>query len=83
MTEMVRLENSKPPALLFENIPDHPPKSRLLTGMYNTSREKAGFNARLIFEAVRPFEWKDKFPLVVERDPEVEQSVRANWKELL
>jgi UbiD family decarboxylase len=45
-------------------------------------REQAGFNSRLIFEAVRPFEWKDKFPPVVERDPEVEQKVRTRWKEL-
>src|SRR5262245_7437689 len=45
-------------------------------------REKAGFNSRLVFEAVRPFEWKDKFPAVVERDPEVEQRVRAKWKEI-
>jgi len=25
------------------------------------SRERAGFNSRLVFEAVRPYEWKDRF----------------------
>jgi UbiD family decarboxylase len=45
-------------------------------------RERAGFNSRLVFEAVRPYEWKDRFPPVVERDREIEQRVRQKWKEL-
>ena len=44
--------------------------------------ERKGFNSRLVFEAVRPFEWKDKFPPVVERDPQVERRVRDKWKAL-
>jgi len=41
MTEIVRQENSKPPALLFENIQDYPLTSRLITGIYNTARRLA------------------------------------------
>jgi len=45
-------------------------------------RDRVGFNSRLVFEVVRPYEWEDKFPPVVERDPEVEEKVRRKWKEL-
>ena len=41
MVEMVRAQHSKPPALLFENIPDYPANARLLAGMYNTARRLA------------------------------------------
>src|SRR5262245_64557509 len=41
MVELVRADNPKPPALLFENIPGYPRNARLLAGMYNTARRLA------------------------------------------
>lgn len=40
---------------------------------------KKGYNSRLIIDATRPFEWKDRFPEAIGPAPEEKRWVRENW----
>ncbi len=42
-----------------------------------------GFNSRAIIDACRPYEWKDKFPAVVESPPELMKMVKKRWGHIL
>lgn len=42
-----------------------------------------GFNSRLIFDTTRPWEWRDKFPPVVEPSLETRQAVAKKWGDLI
>ena len=42
---------------------------------------KEFFNSRAILDATRPFEWRDKFPIVSESSPEIREKFRAKWAE--
>lgn len=42
-----------------------------------------GFNSRLLIDACRPFDWKDKFPPAIGPSPEVKQATRDKWGYLL
>jgi 4-hydroxy-3-polyprenylbenzoate decarboxylase len=42
-----------------------------------------GFNSRCIIDACRPYEWKDKFPPVVEAPEELMKSVKKRWGSIL
>ena len=44
---------------------------------------KKGFNSRLIIDATRPWEWRDKFPDAIGPDPEEKRWVRDNWDWIL
>jgi UbiD family decarboxylase len=46
-------------------------------------RERKGFSSRMIVDACRPFEWRDKFPPAAHISPERQQAVIAKWKEQL
>ncbi len=41
------------------------------------------FNSRLLFDATRPWEWKDRFPPVVEPSKETREAVAREWGELI
>jgi 4-hydroxy-3-polyprenylbenzoate decarboxylase len=41
------------------------------------------FNSRLIFDATRPWEWRDKFPPVVEPSIETRRAVAEKWSGLI
>lgn len=45
--------------------------------------DKKGFNSRLIFDATRPWEWRDKFPPVVEPSLETRMAVAKKWGGLI
>jgi UbiD family decarboxylase len=45
--------------------------------------DKKGFNSRLIIDACRPWEWRDKFPLPIGPSPEVKRETREKWGYLL
>lgn len=40
---------------------------------------KKGFNSRLIIDATRPWEWRDKFPQAIGPNPEEKRAVRDAW----
>ncbi len=44
---------------------------------------KKGFNSRLIIDATRPYEWKDKFPPAIGPTPEEKRITRDRWGWLL
>jgi 4-hydroxy-3-polyprenylbenzoate decarboxylase len=46
-------------------------------------RERKGFSSRMIIDACRPFEWRDKFPPAAEISPERQQAVLEKWKKEL
>lgn len=41
--------------------------------------DQKGFNSRLIIDACRPFEWRDKFPPVSNLTPEQQKVARERW----
>jgi UbiD family decarboxylase len=41
------------------------------------------YNSRLLFDATRPFEWRDKFPPVVEPSLETRRAVADQWSSLI
>ena len=45
--------------------------------------DKKGFNSRLIIDACRPWEWRDKFPPAIGPSPEVKRATREKWGYLL
>lgn len=45
--------------------------------------EDKGFNSRLIIDACRPWEWRDKFPPAIGPSPEVKRETREKWGYLL
>ncbi|HEX9077628.1 MAG TPA: UbiD family decarboxylase [Anaerolineae bacterium] len=45
--------------------------------------DKKGFNSRLIIDACRPWEWRDKFPPAIGPSPEVKRQTREKWGYLL
>ncbi len=45
--------------------------------------DEKGHNSRLIFDATRPFEWRDKFPAVSNLTPEQQKIARERWSWLL
>jgi 4-hydroxy-3-polyprenylbenzoate decarboxylase len=40
---------------------------------------KKGFNSRLIIDATRPWEWRDRFPPAIGPDPETKRETRRKW----
>ena len=46
-------------------------------------KERKGFSSRMIIDACRPFEWRDKFPSAAHISPERQQAVIAKWKKQL
>ena len=44
---------------------------------------KKGFNSRMIIEAVRPWEWRDKFPATSAITPETRNEYSFKWQRLL
>jgi len=38
---------------------------------------------RMIIDAARPYEWRDRFPEVVASSPELKQRVLSRWSEML
>ena len=45
------------------------------------ARQK-GLNSRALIDACRPYEWKDRFPPVVQTSPELEKIVYEKWPEI-
>ena len=45
--------------------------------------DNKSFNSRMIFDATRPWEWRDKFPPVVEPSLETRQAVAKKWGGLI
>ncbi len=45
--------------------------------------DKKGFNSRLIIDACRPWEWRDKFPPAIGPSPQVKRETRERWGYLL
>ncbi|HWO42311.1 MAG TPA: UbiD family decarboxylase [Candidatus Eisenbacteria bacterium] len=46
-------------------------------------RDEKGFNSRAIIDATRPYEWRDKFPVVSGHSPELKAQVRQKWADLI
>ncbi|MCL5958945.1 MAG: UbiD family decarboxylase, partial [Chloroflexi bacterium] len=42
-----------------------------------------GFNSRLIIDATRPYEWRDRFPTAIGPSPEYKRETRQKWGYLL
>jgi 4-hydroxy-3-polyprenylbenzoate decarboxylase len=45
--------------------------------------DEKGLNSRLLIDATRPWEWRDKFPETIGPEPEVKRETRARWGHLL
>ena len=45
--------------------------------------ERKGFNSRAIIDATRPFEWKDRFPVVSGVGAETRKRVEEKWRDLI
>jgi len=45
--------------------------------------DRKGFNSRLIIDACRPWEWRDKFPPAIGPDPKTKRETREKWGWLL
>ena len=43
-------------------------------------RERKGFSSRMIIDACRPYEWRDRFPPAAEISAERQRAVMAKWK---
>jgi 4-hydroxy-3-polyprenylbenzoate decarboxylase len=41
--------------------------------------DEKGHNSRLLIDATRPWEWKDKFPPAIGPDPETKRETRRKW----
>jgi 3-polyprenyl-4-hydroxybenzoate decarboxylase len=64
----------------------HPERSldiihRARSGLLDPAIEpgKKGFNSRLIIDATRPWEWRDKFPPAIGPTPENKRITRERW----
>jgi 4-hydroxy-3-polyprenylbenzoate decarboxylase len=44
---------------------------------------KKGLNSRAILDACRPYEWKDKFPAVVESSPALREETIRKWHDVI
>lgn len=55
--------------------------SRAWSGALDPAIEpgKKGFNSRVIIDATRPFEWRDKFPPAIGPEPKEKQLTRDRW----
>jgi len=42
-----------------------------------------GHNSRMIIDATRPWEWRDKFPIAIGPDAETKRETRKKWGHLL
>jgi 4-hydroxy-3-polyprenylbenzoate decarboxylase len=40
---------------------------------------KKGYNSRVIIDATRPYEWRDKFPPAIGPEPKEKQITRERW----
>jgi 4-hydroxy-3-polyprenylbenzoate decarboxylase len=45
--------------------------------------DEKGFNSRLLIDATRPWEWRDRFPETIGPDPDVKRETRERWGHLL
>ncbi len=45
--------------------------------------DKRGHNSRLLIDATRPWEWRDKFPPSIGPDPQTKRATRERWGHLL
>jgi UbiD family decarboxylase len=45
--------------------------------------DEKGMNSRLLIDATRPWEWRDRFPETIGPDPEIKRDTRAKWGHLL
>jgi 4-hydroxy-3-polyprenylbenzoate decarboxylase len=41
--------------------------------------EEKGHNSRLIIDATKPWEWRDKFPIPIGPDAETKRETRKKW----
>ncbi|HKZ51070.1 MAG TPA: UbiD family decarboxylase domain-containing protein, partial [Dehalococcoidia bacterium] len=57
--------------------------SAALDPMVHPDRKKNPTMPRVVIDATRPYEWRDRFPEVVASSPELRQQVLARWGELL
>jgi len=46
-------------------------------------KERKGFSSRMIIDACRPFEWRDKFPPAAEISRDLQNSLLVKWKKEL
>jgi 3-polyprenyl-4-hydroxybenzoate decarboxylase len=46
-------------------------------------KERKGFSSRMIIDACRPFEWRDKFPPAAEISRDLQDSLLVKWKKEL
>ena len=46
-------------------------------------REEKGFSSRALIDATRPYEWREKFPLVSGASPELKEKVGKKWSSFL
>jgi 4-hydroxy-3-polyprenylbenzoate decarboxylase len=46
-------------------------------------REEKGFSSRALIDATRPYEWRDKFPIVSGASAELKEKVSKKWSKLL
>ncbi len=54
-----------------------------LDPMLSPAQKERGefFNSRAILDATRPYEWRDKFPLVAESSPEIRKKFHDKWRD--
>ncbi len=45
--------------------------------------DKKGTNSKLLIDATRPWEWRDRFPETIGPDPEKKREIRERWGHLL
>lgn len=55
---------------------------RALSGPLDPAIEpgKKGYNSRVVIDATRPYEWREKFPTAIGPDPEEKQLTRDQWR---
>ena len=46
----------------------------------NIPRERKGFSSRMIIDACRPFEWRERFPRPAQISLERQRAVMRKWK---
>lgn len=58
---------------------------RALSGPLDTAvhPDRKGMNSRLLIDATRTWEWRDRFPETIGPDPEVKRETRVKWGHLL
>lgn len=45
--------------------------------------DRTGFNSRVIIDATRPWEWRDRFPTAIGPEPEDKRETREKWGGIL